>query len=195
LRVGLTGGIGAGKSTVSALFSQLGAIIISSDKIAQEILDRPDIQDQLKTMFSPDVVKAGKTDRKYLAEHVFLNPDLRLKLEGLIHPEVRKEVESQFAVLPASEIAINEVPLLFEVGLEKHYDCIISVVADKEIRIQRVVDRGLSRADAVARLSVQVDDEERIKKSDFWIENNGDLEELSKSVTEVWGRLLALSKK
>jgi dephospho-CoA kinase len=195
LRVGLTGGIGAGKSTVSALFSKLGAVVISSDAIAQEVLDRPSVQSELIEIFTPEVVKDSKTDRKFLAEHVFLDPNLRVKLESLIHPLVRVEVEKRFSQLAPGQIGINEVPLLFEVGLEANYDCIVSVLADREQRIARSVARGLTRADAVARLSVQVEDEVRIEKSDFLIENNGDLTELSLKVTEVWGQILALSKK
>lgn len=195
MRVGLTGGIGAGKSTVSALFSKLGAVVISSDAIAQEVLDRPSVQSELIEIFTPEVVKDSKTDRKFLAEHVFLDPNLRVKLESLIHPLVRVEVEKRFSQLAPGQIGINEVPLLFEVGLEANYDCIVSVLADREQRIARSVARGLTRADAVARLSVQVEDEVRIEKSDFLIENNGDLTELSLKVTEVWGQILALSKK
>jgi dephospho-CoA kinase len=195
LRVGLTGGIGAGKSTVSALFSKLGAVVISSDAIAQEVLDRPSVQSELIEIFTPEVVKDSKTDRKFLAEHVFLDPNLRVKLESLIHPLVRVEVEKNFSQLAPGQIGINEVPLLFEVELEANYDCIVSVLADREQRIARSVARGLTRADAVARLSVQVEDEVRIEKSDFLIENNGDLTELSLKVTEVWGQILALSKK
>ncbi len=195
MRVGLTGGIGAGKSTVSALFSKLGAVVISSDAIAQEVLDRPSVQSQLIEIFTPEVVKDSKTDRKFLAEHVFLDPNLRVKLESLVHPLVRVEVENRFSQLAPGQIGINEVPLLFEVGLEANYDCIVSVLADREQRIARSVARGLTRADAVARLSVQVEDEVRIEKSDFLIENNGDLTELSLKVTEVWGQILALSKK
>lgn len=195
MRVGLTGGIGAGKSTVSALFSKLGAVVISSDVIAQEVLDRPSVQSELIEIFTPEVVKDSKTDRKFLAEHVFLDPNLRVKLENLIHPLVRVEVEKRFSQLASGQIGINEVPLLFEVGLEANYDCIVSVLADKEQRIARSVARGLTRADAVARLSVQVEDKVRIEKSDFLIENNGDLTELSLKVTEVWGQILALSKK
>jgi dephospho-CoA kinase len=146
-------------------------------------------------IFSPEVVKDSKTDRKFLAEHVFLDPNLRVKLESLIHPLVRVEVEKNFSQLAPGQIGINEVPLLFEVGLEANYDCIVSVLADREQRIARSVARGLTRADAVARLSVQVEDEVRIEKSDFLIENNGDLTELSLKVTEVWGQILALSKK
>jgi dephospho-CoA kinase len=195
LRVGLTGGIGAGKSTVSALFSKLGAVVISSDAIAQEVLDRPSVQSELIEIFTPEVVKDSKTDRKFLAEHVFLDPNLRVKLESLIHPLVRVEVEKRFSQLAPGQIGINEVPLLFEVELEANYDCIVSVLADREQRIARSVARGLTRADAVARLSVQVEDEVRIEKSDFLIENNGDLTELSLKVTEVWEQILALSKK
>lgn len=195
MRVGLTGGIGAGKSTVSALFSKLGAVVISSDAIAQEVLDRPSVQSELIEIFTPEVVKDSKTDRKFLAEHVFLDPNLRVKLESLIHPLVRVEVEKRFSQLAPGQIGINEVPLLFEVELEANYDCIVSVLADREQRIARSVARGLTRADAVARLSVQVEDEVRIEKSDFLIENNGDLTELSLKVTEVWGQILALSKK
>lgn len=195
MRVGLTGGIGAGKSTVSALFSKLGAVVISSDVIAQEVLDRPSVQSELIEIFTPEVVKDSKTDRKFLAEHVFLDPNLRVKLESLVHPLVRVEVENRFSQLAPGQIGINEVPLLFEVGLEANYDCIVSVLADREQRIARSVARGLTRADAVARLSVQVEDEVRIEKSDFLIENNGDLTELSLKVTEVWGQILALSKK
>ncbi len=195
MRVGLTGGIGAGKSTVSALFSKLGAVVISSDAIVQEVLDRPSVQSQLIEIFTPEVVKDSKTDRKFLAEHVFLDPNLRVKLESLIHPLVRVEVEKRFSQLAPGQIGVNEVPLLFEVGLEANYDCIVSVLADREQRIARSVARGLTRADAVARLSVQVEDEVRIEKSDFLIENNGDLTELSLKVTEVWGQILALSKK
>jgi len=194
LRVGLTGGIGAGKSTVSAFFAQLGAKIISSDMIAQQLLDRNDIQEQLIKIFGESVVKSGITDRKYLSEQVFLDPALRLKLEALIHPEVRKEVELAFSQVADDEIAINEVPLLFEVDLVDNYDFVISVLAEKEERLKRAQARGLSRADAVARMSVQVEDKERISKSDFIIKNDGDLDALSMQVKEVWEQLLASVK-
>ncbi len=194
MRVGLTGGIGAGKSTVSAFFAQLGAKIISSDKIAQQLLDRSDIQEQLIKIFGEAVVKSEITDRKYLSEQVFLDPALRLKLEALIHPEVRKEVEAAFSQVADDEIAINEVPLLFEVDLVDKYDFVISVLAEKEERLNRAQARGLSRADAVARMSVQVEDKERISKSDFIIKNDSDLDALSRQVKEVWEQLLASVK-
>jgi dephospho-CoA kinase len=194
LRVGLTGGIGAGKSTVSAFFAELGAKVISSDSIAQRLLDEKEIQAELEKIFGSAVIKDGITDRKYLAEQVFLDPALRLKLEALIHPQVRKEVEAAFAQTAANEIAINEVPLLFEVDLAGNYDCVISVLSDKEKRIERTQARGLSRADAVARMSVQVEDDERISKSDFIIKNDGDLADLNQRVKEVWEQLLASVK-
>lgn len=190
MRIGLTGGIGAGKSTVSALFADLGAKIISSDQIVQHLLDQPEIQAELIEVFTSEVIKDGKTDRKFLSEQVFLDPTLRLKLEAIIHPKVRERVQAEFNDLAPGEIAINEVPLLFEVGLEDHYDFIISVIADQETRIQRAMSRGLTRADAVARLSVQVLDEERIKKSDFIIQNNGSLAELKKQVDEIYQNLI-----
>ncbi len=194
MRVGLTGGIGAGKSTVSAFFTELGAKVISSDLIAQRLLDQKEIQAELEIIFGKEVIKDGITDRKFLAEQVFLDPALRLKLEALIHPLVRKEVEAAFAQVPANEIAINEVPLLFEVGLADNYDFVISVLAEKEKRLQRTQARGLTRADAVARMSVQVEDDERISKSDFIIKNDGDLDDLSQQVKEVWEQLLASVK-
>jgi dephospho-CoA kinase len=194
LRVGLTGGIGAGKSTVSAFFTELGAKVISSDLIAQQLLDQKEIQAELEIIFGKEVIKDGITDRKFLAEQVFLDPALRLKLEALIHPLVRKEVAAAFDEVPANEIAINEVPLLFEVGLADNYDFVISVLADKEKRLQRTQARGLTRADAVARMSVQVEDDERISKSDFIIKNDGDLDDLSQQVKEVWEQLLASVK-
>jgi dephospho-CoA kinase len=194
LRVGLTGGIGAGKSTVSAFFTELGAKVISSDSIAQRLLDEKEIQAELEIIFGKEVIKDGITDRKFLAEQVFLDPALRLKLEALIHPLVRKEVEAAFAQVPPNLIAINEVPLLFEVGLAGNYDFVISVLAEKEKRLQRTQARGLTRADAVARMSVQVEDDERISKSDFIIKNDGDLDDLSQQVKEVWEQLLASVK-
>jgi len=195
LRIGLTGGIGAGKSTVSAFFAKRGAKIISSDAIAQELLDRPDLQAEIGQIFGEQSIENGKTNRKYLSEQVFLEPDLRLKLESLIHPEVRLRVNQEFEALQPGEIAINEVPLLFEVGLEKNYDFIISVIAEKELRIQRAMSRGLTRADVVARLSVQVLDEERIAKSDFIIKNDGDLTELESQVEAIWQQLLTSVQK
>jgi dephospho-CoA kinase len=195
LRIGLTGGIGAGKSTVSAFFEKCGAKIISSDAITQELLDRSDIQEQLIEIFGSKAIKDGKTDRKYLSEEVFLEPDLRLKLEAIIHPEVRKRVIHEFRITPEGEIAINEVPLLFEVGLDNHYDLIISVISEKEKRIQRTLQRGLSRADTVARMSAQVEDDERIAKSDIVIENDGDLIELEQRVKEVWKQISASKTK
>ena len=97
MRIGLTGGIGAGKSTVSACFAKRGAKIISSDQIAKALLDQPKIQSQLIEIFGPAVINAGKIDRKYLGERVFLDPALRLKLEALIHPLVRSQVQAEFA--------------------------------------------------------------------------------------------------
>ena len=108
---------------------------------------------------------------------------------------MRLRVNQEFEALQPGEIAINEVPLLFEVGLEKNYDFIISVIAEKELRIQRAMSRGLTRADVVARLSVQVLDEERIAKSDFIIKNDGDLTELESQVEAIWQQLLTSVQK
>ncbi len=190
MRIGLTGGIGAGKSTVSAFFAKRGAKIISSDQIAQELLDRPDIQQELVKVFGNAALTDGKTDRKFIGGQVFLDPELRLKLEAIIHPEVRSQVNKEFESLQPGEVGINEVPLLFEVGLDKNYDLIISVIADQELRIQRAMSRGLSRADVVARLSVQVLDEERIKRSDYVIENNADLKMLESQVDQIWNQII-----
>jgi len=190
-RIGLTGGIGSGKSTVSAMLADLGAHVIDADAIAREVVapgteGRAELVETFGTrILNPD----GSLDRQTLAGIVFADPQARESLNAITHPRIAARTAELLAEIPDDAIMVHDVPLLVEVGLQSAYDVVLVVDAPDELRVQRLVDRGLSQADARARIASQAPRELRLAVADVVIDNSGTLEDLREQVLKAWPTL------
>jgi dephospho-CoA kinase len=177
MKVGLTGGIGAGKSTVADLFSQKGAVVIRSDELARQVIEpqTPGFQ-QVIDRFGKDFVNAeGYIDRAKLAQIVF-HDDAALKdLENIIHPLVRSKTNQIIDQHTSETIIVNEIPLLLEKKMESLFDFLVIVISSEKNRLERLAQRGLTTEQASARMAKQVSDDERKAAADFLIVNDGNL--------------------
>lgn len=193
--LGLSGGIGSGKSTVAKILSDLGAVVIDADAIAKEILEPGQIgYENAIHKFSEVILDtSGNIDRKKLAELVFQDTTKLLQLEEIVHPAVVARVAQIRESLPSTATVVYDTPLLVEKQLQNQFDSVLMVFADLDIRKQRLVDRGLEIGDIEARLTNQVSDEQRAAIANFVIVNNGSLRELRDNVTKVWQQLSAYS--
>ncbi|MEW1890043.1 MULTISPECIES: dephospho-CoA kinase [unclassified Streptomyces] len=192
LRVGLTGGIGAGKSEVSRLLVGHGAVLIDSDRIAREVVEpgTPGLA-AVAEEFGPGVLAPdGTLDRPALGAIVFADPDRLAALNAIVHPLVRdRSAELEKAAGPDS-VVVHDVPLLTENGLAPLYDLVIVVDAAPETQLDRLVRlRGMTEADARARMAAQATREQRRAVADLVIDNDGPVEELVARVREVWAEL------
>jgi dephospho-CoA kinase len=195
LTVGLTGGLGAGKSAVLGEFVALGALGIDADDVAREVVLPGTIGfHQVVATFGPDVVGGdGWLDRGRLATVVFADADERARLEAIIHPLVLAETRRRIAAASPDAIVVYAAPLLVETNIAGDYDAVVVVQAPVSVRLQRVFDsRAMSASDALARIGVQASDEERAAVAWRVIVNRGTLEELREDVARVWGDLLEL---
>ncbi|EIJ40147.1 dephospho-CoA kinase [Galbibacter orientalis DSM 19592] len=170
--VGLTGGIGSGKSTVAKFFKELGVPVYIADLEAKKLMEtNDDIRRDIISIFGADAYENNLPNRKYLAEIVFENPEKLEQLNAIIHPAVGKHFEEWYQQQKVPYV-IKEVAILFENGGDKQCDLVITVTAPKEIRIERVLKRDQTTRKAIeARMQNQWSDKEKIKKSDFVIEN------------------------
>lgn len=193
--LGLSGGIGSGKSTVSKILSELGAVVIDADVIAREVLLPGTLgyASAVKAFGSGILDDKGNIDRKRLAKLVFENPIELAKLEAIVHPAVIARVAEIRNSLPESAVVVYDTPLMFEKQLQSQFDKVLMVVADSKLRQSRLVERGLELDDISARMANQASDEQRIKIADFVIENNGSPEQLQEQVIKVWQQISAYS--
>jgi dephospho-CoA kinase len=191
VKVGLTGGVGSGKSTVSALLAEHGAVIIDADRIAREVVEPGTVgYDAVVARFGPSVVAAdGSLDRPALAAIVFADDDARRDLNAIVHPLVGERSAQVLASVPDDAIVVFDVPLLVESGLAAGYDDVVVVEADEPIRLARLAERGLAEADARARMAAQASDEQRRAVATELIDNNGSREALADQVSALWQRL------
>ena len=191
--LGLSGGIGSGKSTVAKILSNLGAVIIDADVIAREVLE-PNQAGYRKAIevFGESILDSDlRIDRKRLAELVFQNSDELAKLEAIVHPAVLARVAQIRNSLPESTVVVYDTPLLFEKNLQGQFDKVLIVVTDSEHRKARLIERGLELTDIEARIANQATDAQRRTVADFVIENNGSPEQLQDQVTKVWQQISA----
>lgn len=184
--VGLTGGIGAGKSTVLELFAKAGAYCVQADLLARAELNEPEVQSRIRVLFGGDLVTDKGVDRQALARIVFKDPEQLHKLNELIHPGVRRRLRKIQETLEPGTVLIYEVPLLFEAGLEHDFDWIVTVTAPAELRRERVKNRGWSADDWEAREARQLSLREKEKRADSVIENKGNEEELKLQVDKLY---------
>ncbi len=191
MKVGLTGGIGAGKSTVADLFSQKGAVVIRSDELARQVIEpqTPGFQ-QVIDRFGKDFVNSeGYIDRAKLAQVVF-HDDAALKdLENIVHPLVRSKTNQIIDQHTSETIIVNEIPLLLEKKMESLFDFLVIVISSEKNRLERLSQRGLTAEQAIARMSKQVSDDERKAAADFLIVNDGNLDQLEVDVEKIWQTL------
>ena len=189
--VGLTGGLGAGKSEALRALGELGAATLSTDAVVHELLATDGLRDIVVARLGDDVVRDGALDRSLIADRVFGDEEARGWLEGELWPRVgqrmiewRQEVD---ALDPPPRAAVVEVPLLFESGMEQAFDATIAVVADEEVRAQRAGARG--HASVEERAGRQLSQDEKAQRADYTVRNDGTLEELRENLSRVLARL------
>ncbi len=193
LLVGLTGGIGAGKSTVANLLAQHGAVIVDADEVARAIVEpgQPALA-KLVDRFGPEILDAdGRLDRAAVAKVAFADDASRRDLEAITHPAINDEFSRRVAASPSDAIVVLDVPLLVESpqARKRPYQTVIVVEAPREVRLARLEARGVDRADAEARMAAQAADEERRKLATYVLDNGGDHAELERKIDEIWSDL------
>lgn len=193
LKIGLTGGIGSGKSEVSKRLSARGAVVIDADKIAREVVEpgTPGLARVVAT-FGEEVLRPdGSLDREKLGSIVFADQEKLAALNAIVHPLVGERVARLQSEAPDDAIVVYDVPLLAENGLAGMYDVVIVVDAADEVRIARLADhRGMAERDAKARIAAQASREDRLAVADVVIPNEGSLDDLDARADEVWAELL-----
>ena len=193
--VGLTGGIGSGKSTVARMLADRGAVVVDADLIAREVVERPEVLAALAEKFGPEILAAdGTLDRAALAERAFVTDELRKELEAITHPPIGEEFLRRVAAAPADGIVVHDVPLLVESTRGYQYGGVIVVVAPKEVRLGRLEERGVPRADAERRMALQATDEERAAVATWILDNSGAVEDLERQIEAIWPELVARAK-
>jgi dephospho-CoA kinase len=191
--VGLTGGLGAGKSTALAALARLGAATISSDAVVHELYDEPALREAVVARFGEQVAPGGIVDRSAIAQRVFASEQERRWLESQIWPLVGERVgrwlDEARAQVPPPPVAVVEVPLLFEAGLQDGYDATIAVIAGEELRRERAAGRGHALIDE--RDASQLPQQEKAAKATYVVSNDGSEEELERQLSAVIGMLRA----
>ena len=191
MNVGLTGGLGSGKSTVAALLGEHGAVIIDADVVAREVVraGTPGFA-AVVARFGPGVVGPdGELDRAALARIVFADGAALDELNAIVHPLVGSRSAELAAAVPPGAVVVHDIPLLAENGLADRFDTVVVVEADREIRLARLAERGLTRAEAEARMAAQATDEKRRAIADEIVRNDDDLDSLARQIDRLWDRL------
>ncbi len=192
MRVGLTGGIGSGKSTVARMFAERGAVIVDADQIARDIVEPGGLALQaLVAEFGSGILQPnGTLSRGELARIAFSDPDATARLNAIMHPLIRAESERQLSAQPDSTIVVYDMPLLVESGQDAVVDVVVVVDVPEEIQLDRAIDlRGLDEEDVRRRMSLQASREERLAAADFVIDNSSDLVLTALQVDDVWDRI------
>jgi dephospho-CoA kinase len=197
LRIGLTGGIGAGKSTVSATFSECGGIIVDGDVIAREVVE-PGTEGlaQLVEAFGEDILAPdGALNRPALAAKAFVDDEHRATLNGIVHPLVGRRRQEIIDAVHDDAVVVEDIPLLVETGMAPMFPLVVVVVtADEETRVERLIKRGMDEADARARIKAQASEEQRRAIADVLLDNSGSQGELVEKARDLWyNRVLPLA--
>ena len=188
--IGLTGGIGCGKSLAAQYFAELGALVIDADQLARAAIERgSDGFDEVVALFGDSILKDGNIDRRALGELIFKDQMAKTKLENIIHPFVRREFEEAVASLNGDQVLVYEIPLLVETNAHEKFDLVITVESEMENRIARLRGRGMHISEIEGRVAAQATREQRIEVADFLIENDGSEDELLRQVEHIWDSL------
>jgi dephospho-CoA kinase len=195
VRVGLTGGVASGKSTVSAILRELGAVVIDADALAREVVGpgTPGL-DAVVATFGPEVLGPdGALDRGRLGALVFADADRRRALEAIVHPLVRARAAELEASAPSGAVVVHDIPLLVETGQAGSFDAVLVVDVPADVQVARAVrDRGWSEDEARARIAAQASREERLAAATYVIDNAGTTEDLRQRVAEVFVQLTGM---
>lgn len=194
LTVGLTGGIGAGKSEVSKRLASLGAVLIDSDVVAREVVEPGTAGlDAVVARFGKEILRPdGSLDRPKLASIVFADPDRLAALNAIVHPLVGRRTQELKAVADPDAIVVHAVPLLAENDLASRYDVVVDVDASEQTQLDRLIRlRGMTEDEARSRMAAQAPRQARLALADLVIDNDGPLEELDRQVRSVWAELRA----
>jgi dephospho-CoA kinase len=191
VRVGLTGGIASGKSMVAAELAARGAIIIDADVLAREVVEpgTPALA-AILDRFGMQVLKDGQLDRSRLAEIVFADPIARRDLERIVHPAVRARAAELERAAGDAAVVVHVIPLLVETGQHEDFDFVITVDADHETQVQRLMARnGFTRAEAESRIAAQASREDRTLAADVVLDNTGSMTQLKQQIDALWTEL------
>jgi dephospho-CoA kinase len=190
-RVGVTGGVASGKTTVCRIFEELGAYFVSADQIVHNLLiPGTRVGKEVEELLGSDCIVDGRFDRKKIAEKVFRTQELLSRYEQILHPMVRKEIEKEFRkaskLVPKPSFFVAEVPLLFEANFESMFDVIITVIADEKVCQIRFSE---NKADYKLRMSRHIPVEEKAQRSSYIITNQGSLDQLRRQVMIIFKQL------
>jgi dephospho-CoA kinase len=189
VQIGLTGGIGAGKTAVARRFAELGALVVDADALAREVVGAgtPGLA-AVVAEFGPGVLRPdGELDRPALGRLVFADPARRDRLNAIVHPLVRRRAAELIAAAPAGTVVVQDIPLLVETGQADRFDLVVVVEAPAQLRAERLArDRGMSAEEARSRMAAQATDEQRRAVADVVLVNDGDLDQLRVQVDRVW---------
>lgn len=192
MRVGLTGGVASGKSTVAALLRDLGAVVVDADLLAREVVApaTPGLA-AVVVEFGPEVLDAdGALDRPALGRLVFEDPARRAALEAIIHPLVRARAAELEASAPDGALVVHDIPLLVETGQAGHFDAVLVVDVPQEVQVERAVqERGWTEEEARSRIGAQASRADRLAAATYVIDNTGSREDLRRRVAEVFDQL------
>ena len=197
IKIGITGGIGGGKSTVAEILRKNGVKVFDADEVAKDLMENDEeIREAIIELLGEEAYVDGKLNNKFIAERIFKNPDLKKGIEEVVHPAVIAELgllmESE---LKENDIVAVESALIFEAKMAKLFDYIFAVTADEETRIKRVVERdGVSEEEVRERIKSQMPENEKAGKSDFVFENNGDLARLVENVVFILNMIKKIPK-
>ena len=194
-KIGVTGGIGSGKSTVSQRLQELGAVIIDADKVAREIVEpgQPALK-ELDAAFAGVLNEDGTLNRAELARQAFATPEATEKLNSITHPRIRERTNALFAQAEQAgeDVVVYDMPLLIENGETSRVDHVLVVDAPDEVRVRRLVEsRGLDESDAKARIKAQIDRDSRLAAADTVLDNGGTVDELLAQVDRFWSTTVA----
>jgi dephospho-CoA kinase len=189
VQIGLTGGIGSGKSSAARRFGELGALVIDADLVARQVVEPgSDGLAAVAAEFGPEVLdERGGLDRAALARIVFTDEAARRRLNGILHPRIRARVAARIAEAPPGTVVVQDVPLLAETGQAALFDLVVVVETPVELRLERLArDRGMTAAEARSRMATQATDEQRRAVADVVVVNAGSLDDLRAEVDEIW---------
>ena len=190
IKYAITGNIASGKTAVEKFFRQKGFNVLDTDKVAHDLLENEVLKSVIEA-FGEEILTNNKPDRAKLAEIVFKNAEKRKILENIIHPLVKEKILSFFNENESEKAVFVAVPLLFEAGMEHIFDKIILVVADDEIRLERLMARnGLEQNDALRRIKSQMSQFEKFEKSDYVFHNNAEFDNLKNQVDDFCNKIL-----
>lgn len=194
MRVGLTGGVASGKSTVSSILDELGAVVIDADLLAREVVQRgtPGLAAVAAEFGDQLLTSEGDLDRPAMARLIFGDDEARKRLEAIVHPLVFERIVEIEGAAGPDDVVVHDIPLLAESGRAGTFDAVLVVDSPRELQVERMVgDRGWSREDAESRIAAQASREDRLAIATHVIDNAGTLDELRARVEQVWAELTA----